>query len=183
MFLDPAQQLLVEQRVKAAQENPQAFATLYDQFIDPIYRFLLARLGNQAEAEDLAARTFLTAYEKLHTYSHRGSFQAWLFRIARNYYIDHLRHAGVESVYQPQLLSDTEPDPPEISFKRERQAALQKAFASLEPEEQELLQLRFSAELPFADIAEILNKSEAGVKKTTYRLLARLRQNLEDYHE
>jgi RNA polymerase sigma-70 factor (ECF subfamily) len=76
----------------AAKGDEQAFASLYDTYVDNIYRFIFLRVEDQQTAEDLTSTVFLRAWEKLDRYQIRGvPFRAWLFRIARNAVIDHYR--------------------------------------------------------------------------------------------
>ena len=76
----------------AAKGDEQAFASLYDTYVDSIYRFIYLRVEDQQTAEDIASSVFLKAWEKLDRYQFRGvPFRAWLFRIARNAVIDHYR--------------------------------------------------------------------------------------------
>ncbi|MEM5773779.1 MAG: sigma-70 family RNA polymerase sigma factor, partial [Anaerolineaceae bacterium] len=77
--------------VRRAQRDLTQFAVLYDRYVQRVYRFLLARTANAAEAEDLTSQTFLTAMQKLSSYRSDGHFVAWLLRIARNKQIDHYR--------------------------------------------------------------------------------------------
>jgi RNA polymerase sigma-70 factor (ECF subfamily) len=167
------------ERITAAQRDPQAFGDLYDQYAPSIYRYLLSRLGNVEEARDVTSQTFLTAVEVFPRYKHRGYFSTWLFSIARSKYVDHLRRGkhGVEAIQEDQV--DPQPDPLTRVVAAERVAELKECIHTLAPEEQELLRLRYVADLSFAEMAELLEKSEDAVKKSVYRLLARLQSRLE----
>lgn len=167
------------QQVAAAQKDSQAFGALYDQYAPLIYRYLLSRLGNVEEARDITSQTFLKAVELFPQYNHRGYFSAWLFSIARSKYVDHLRKTrhGVVAINEEQL--DPRPDPLNELVDSERLTELTKRIRALAPEEQELLRLRYVADLSFAEMAELLRVSEGAVKKRIYRLLARLQSQLE----
>lgn len=85
----PKEQQIVK---AAAQGDEQAFASLYETYLDGIYRFIYLRVEDQQTAEDITSDVFVKAWEKLDKYQFRGvPFRAWLFRIARNAVIDHYR--------------------------------------------------------------------------------------------
>jgi RNA polymerase sigma-70 factor (ECF subfamily) len=165
--------------VAAARQDPQAFAGLYDLYAQRVYRYLLSRTGSVQEAEDLTAQTFLAAIQAFPAYRHRGNFSAWLFTIARRKAIDffrkHKETVSLEGI-EEQIPTDGGREP---GSKSDRQLDLLTQIQKLSPQEQELLRLRFVAELRFNQIAVLLGKTEAAVKKSTYRLLARLEDQLE----
>ncbi len=81
-----------ERLVAEARRDRGAFVQLYDRYLTPIYRYLLSRVGNRQDAEDLTSQVFLAALERFGQYQGRGkSFAAWLFTIARNKAIDFFR--------------------------------------------------------------------------------------------
>src|SRR5437588_8062641 len=82
-----------EDLVRAAQSGDvPAFGQLYERYFDKVYSYLAFKLGNPTEAEDVVAQVFLKAMESLPGYKWTGiPFQAWLFRIAHNAMVDHLR--------------------------------------------------------------------------------------------
>jgi RNA polymerase sigma-70 factor (ECF subfamily) len=115
MIQEDSQRLIQEneeaQKVAAAQQDPQAFGVLYDQYAPSIYRYLLSRLGNVEEARDVTSQTFLTGYECFPRYKHNGYFSAWLFSIARSRYVDHLRRNKLLSKALEVPRQDPPPDP------------------------------------------------------------------------
>jgi RNA polymerase sigma-70 factor (ECF subfamily) len=83
----------------------------------------------------------------------------------------------VEAIREDQV--DPQPDPLTRVVTAERETELKECIRTLVPEEQELLRLRYVADLSFAEMAELLEKNEDAVKKSVYRLLARLQSRLE----
>jgi RNA polymerase sigma-70 factor (ECF subfamily) len=167
------------QQVHAARTDPQAFGQLYDRYAPSIYRYLLSRLGNVEEAKDVTSQTFLTAFEAFPRYQHHGYFSAWLFSIARSKYIDFLRKARNHPDPLAEEVQANRDDPLMHVIETERACELRKCIGALPGEEQELLRLRYVAGLSFAEVAALLKKKEDAVKKSVYRLLARLQSQLE----
>ncbi|HMB24858.1 MAG: RNA polymerase sigma factor [Chloroflexota bacterium] len=169
--------------VRLAQTDTQAFGALYDLYVQRVYRYCYYRTSSATEAEDLTAQIFLAALEGMPHYRQDGRFAGWLFAIARKKVADYHRrrpHAAqsLEEVNLPPIQTDLAMEV-ETSQRRERLRQLLQALAE---EERELIHLRYVAELSFAEIANILHKKEEAVKKTLYRLIARLKSRLEaDY--
>src|SRR5512139_1224266 len=88
MMIDNDDQSLAE----AARRDPQAFAALYDRYLDRIYAYALRQAGDISLAQDITSATFEKALQHLKRQGWRGhSFLAWLYRIARNETIHHHR--------------------------------------------------------------------------------------------
>ncbi len=169
--------------VLAAQKNPAKFQVLYDRWAVPVYQYFFHRTGDASSAEDLTSQLFLAAYQALPCYQHHGHFAAWLFTIARNLIKEHYRKKGREV---PLETAENIPSPSNLAaeiVQNDEIRRLTKLIRSLPEEEQELIRLRYIADLSFADIAIVLNKGQDAVKKTLYRLQARLQALLEHSHE
>lgn len=168
--------------VRAAQTDSQAFGALYDRYVQRVYRYCYYRTNNAPDAQDLTAQIFLAALESLPRYRQEGHFAAWLFSIARRKVTDYYRRVPavpLDEAVLPPIQSDLAVDA-ETSQRRERLLGL---VRSLGEDEKELIHLRYVAELSFAEIALSLRKNEEAVKKTLYRLIARLKRDLEADHE
>jgi RNA polymerase sigma-70 factor, ECF subfamily len=164
--------------ILAARRDPEAFARLYDRYVQSVYRYLRGRVGSAPEAEELTAQTFLAALESLPRYDHRGYFSAWLFSIARRKAADFFRRR------EPLPLEEAEEFPSEedLSGEADRGEQIRKLarlVRSLEDSERELIHLHFTAGLTFAEMASVLGKKEDAVKKSMYRLLERLHGRME----
>ena len=167
------------QIIQAARHDPQAFGELYRLYADQVFRYLYSRLGNVHEAEDVTAQTFLAAFEAFDRFRQDGNFAPWLFTIARNKAMDHFRRNKKQQPELSEEASSTEDDPLSSVIQSEQAVALSRLIHGLPEDERELLRLRFLAEMTYGEIAHFLHRTEQAVKKTIYRLLARLQSQLE----
>lgn len=165
--------------VAAAQKDPVAFGRLYDRYVQPIYRYVFSRLGNAPEAEDVTSQTFMTAYESLGRYRERGQFSAWLFRIARSKVNDHFRRSRREVGLEAAGEILEREDALGVLIRAEELSRIRSLIHYLNEDEQELIRLRYVADLSFVEIADLLGRREDAVKKSVYRLLARLKSQME----
>jgi RNA polymerase sigma factor (sigma-70 family) len=158
------------------------FEAVYDRFFQPVYRYILSRVRNVAEAEDLASQTFLTALEAFPRFREQGRTAAWLFTIARNKIVDSYRRRSASPLPDDED-SAVFADDPNPGWDAEFLLSVRMRISALPEEEQELIRLRFVADLSFSEIAALLGKREDAIKKSLYRLIARVRNELEDRHE
>ena len=169
--------------IGAARQDPNAFGELYLLYVGQVFRYLYSRMGNVHEAEDTTAQTFLVAFESFDRFRQDGYFASWLFTIARNKAMDHFRQRkNTTSIDEVNEIS-VENDPLNGVIQSEQAAALSKLIQALPEEDRELLRLRFLAAMSFPEIAHFLHRNEEAVKKSTYRLLARLHSQVEVSNE
>jgi RNA polymerase sigma-70 factor, ECF subfamily len=165
--------------VSAAQKDPAAFGRLYDRYVQPVYRYIYSRVGVSHEAEDITSQTFMAAYEALGRYSERGQFPAWLFRIAKSKLNDHFRRSRREVGLDAAGEVLEREDSLGALIRAEELTRIRSLIGHLNEDEQELIRLRYVADLSFAEIAGLLGRREDAVKKSVYRLLARLKGQME----
>jgi len=156
---------------------------LYNDFVQPIYRYVYTRVGNKQDAEDLTSQTFLSALKALPRFKDKDHFPAWLFTIARNKVMDYFRSNKRELAIEIPTGMTGDPDIQDQVFRDLDLHRLSTLVAGLGEHEQELIRLRYVADLKFADIAALLGRKEDAVKKELYRLLARLKNQMEAHHE
>ena len=156
-------------------EELAAFTILYHRYLTPVYRFLYFSVGDHHIAEDLTSQVFLAALEGLPDYHHRGTFTAWLFSIARHKVVDHFRRRQ-HNISFNEVVSWLAVDGDLLGevIDREEKGRLAGIILALRPDEQELLVLRFAAELSFEEIASVLRRRPSAVKMQLYRLLRRV---------
>jgi RNA polymerase sigma-70 factor (ECF subfamily) len=165
--------------VNQAQADPRAFGRLYDRYVKRVYGYLYSRTGDRSAAEDITAQTFLAAFEALPRYRPHRPFAAWIFTIAQNKARDHFRRRRRQVALDEAHQVPDAVDLLQRAVQTERSAAVVRCIAALPEEDQELIRLRYVAELSFADMGSLLGRREDTVKKALYRLLARLQDRLE----
>lgn len=170
--------------VERARTDPAAFGQLYEHYVDRVYAYVYHRVGNVQDAEDLTARTFYRALDKLDTYEDRGlPFSAWLFRIAHNLTANWHRDRSQRSFLSLDRLwsHGTDKDAPEKQItQQEEHAALMEAIERLPEERRNLLLYKFGTSLSNLEIGAMMNKSESAIKSLYFRTLTALRQDLEE---
>ncbi len=147
-----------------------------------LYKYLLGKTGNAVEAEDLTSQTFLAALENLPGYRDQGNFRAWLFGIAHNKWVDFFRRSKRQIPPGEHPPVSTESDFLQEMIQDEKSQVLAGLIKNLNESEAELLRLRLVAELEFREIAAVQGKSEAAVKKGYYRLIERMKRDVEEIY-
>lgn len=140
--------------------------------------FLMRLCRDGALADDLAQETFLSAYRKLATYRHTGSFTSWLFGIAYRCFLQHTRHEkrALEVHTQFHLLACGDDEYYEQLAPLQRD--LEQALMRLEPAQAAAISLNMSIGFSHAQVAEIMDIPLGTVKSHINRGLARLREYL-----
>lgn len=180
-YKDPKGSLKAQNVAMLMEKTSPDFSKLYREHVNSVYYYLYSRVHNTADAEDLTSQTFITALEKMPELRDPGKFTPWLFRIARNKAMDYFRRSRRRptEVFNEELDQSFSVLRQDDRLKQDRMIDLERIIAGLKPIEQEYLRLRLIAELPFAEIASILGKSESRIKKSYYRLLERLQAQVE----
>ncbi len=177
MVLPPQSEKILIDRAIAGDAN--AFGELYSRYLDPIYRYIFFRVGEQEEAEDLTETVFLKAWEAIPGYKDFGNpFSSWLYRIAHNMVVDF--HRKIKTV--PNRLEADEPieivdeslNTLGMVIEAEQFVELGKAIAQLTAEQQQVIVLRFIEDMSHAEIAKIIGKNEGTCRMIQHRALVAL---------
>lgn len=168
-----------EELAREAVFDQAAFAELYRRYANNVYRYLLSRVGNVQDAQDLSAQTFLAAFENIESYRGEGRFMAWLLSIAWRKSADHFRRSKhVVSLEYIQESPHPDPSPDETVGQRLQMEQVMDGLSRIAPDRAEALKLRIFGGLKASEIAELMNRSEAAVKMLIHRALQDLRQQL-----
>lgn len=163
---------------------PQDFASVYDKYFARVRNYVRAHIAGAAEADDAVSRVFERVLERLDSFDpKRGSFEAWLFAVARNAVRDHFRSRRWLSFFS---LDETpepegrEPGPDvELSIQEDRQR-LSRALLALDERSRDILGLKFQAGLTNRQISEVLGLGESHVGVLVYRAVKKLQAELGD---
>ncbi len=168
--------------VAKAQKDTQAFSELYERYVDRIYSYVYSRVQNAQDAEDLTARIFYRALDRLDRYEDRGlPFGAWLFRIAHNLVANWHRDRSRRTLVPIDGLvfpAERRDEPEATAERRQGENALWAAIERLPEERRQLLFHKFGDQLTNLEIGELMQKSEGAIKSLYFRTLAALRKDL-----
>jgi len=176
--------------VRLRRGDLDALSELIARYQNRLYRYLLRIVRQPAEAEDLFQQTWLKVVEKIGAFDAGRNFDAWLFTLARNLAIDHLRRVRPQSLDEPlddsrhgETMADRIPSrddtPLEQALAAERRIAIGDAMAALPLIYREVLTLRFEEEMKIEDIAQVTAVPLSTAKSRLRRSLEQLRGALD----
>lgn len=175
---------------QAARRDPAAFDRLYRRHLPAVYRYVYARVGSAADAEDVTSAIFLDVLTSLGHYREQGLFTAWLFTIAQRQVGAHHRrrrrdearrvepHPGDGEAGGQAVDALPSGDSQKHVIRLEQTDLLARAVAGLGDEQREALSLRFYGGLKVSEIAEVMGKGESAVKMILHRSLNQLKAGL-----
>jgi RNA polymerase sigma-70 factor (ECF subfamily) len=160
-----------------------AFASLLSRYQNRLYRYLLRWVREPATAEDLFQQTWVRVMENILRFDPKRNFDAWLFAVARNIAIDHVRRRRPESLDEPvgdeqplsERVSSNTPGALEQILRSERIELVQRVLEAQPLVYREILSLRFEEEMKLEEIAEVLAIPLGSVKSRLSRAFERLR--------
>lgn len=161
---------LVEEVLKGNLDN---FNIIVNKYEFPILKFIYNTVHNKEAAEDIAQEVFITVYNKLYTFKRKYKFSSWIFQIAHNKCIDYIRK--YRRVYESNIEEEREMCSGDISPEqsaefKETKKQVESFISALEHTDKEILNLRYSGNLTFCEIASILGINESTVKRRYYKV-------------
>ena len=168
-----------ESIVRRAQQHDQAALTqLYEENFDKIYRYVVLKIGERTEAEDITQQVFINALKSISSFKWKGTpFSAWLFRIAHNQIVDYLRRKTKRpTVPLDESLAKGGSDPVSLTETKLDIEQLAAATKRLTRAQQEVISLRFAGEMPIAQVAKLMGKSEGAIKALQHSAVVALRR-------
>ncbi len=170
----------IKQYLEAATQTSD-WDTVFAELLPKVYRYFCYRVGEGQLAEDLTSITFEKVWRKRQRYrKDLSAFSTWTFTIARNVAIDHFR-----TVHQTLALEDVGPlytDTPSPETQVEQRAhfaRLTHAVTQLPEREQEILALKYGADMTYRDIATVMDLTPSNVGVILHRAIKQLRTYME----
>ena len=160
-------------------KDDSAYTELMSRYKDSIYFMLLKMVRNKDDAEDLTLEAFGKAFMNLEQYSPKFAFSTWLFRIASNNCIDHLRKKKMETTSIDQdsdaegtpfiFLESTGRNPEEEAIRNQKFNLMRELVSELKPQYKLLIEMRYFKGLSYDEISTELDLSLGTVKAQLYR--------------
>jgi RNA polymerase sigma-70 factor (ECF subfamily) len=179
--------------VQAARSGDQdAFARLYDKYKEKVYRIAYRYTRDKEKSLDLCQETFIKAFQSLNRFRFHSSFYTWLFRIAYNTCIDHLRSTGkgkfgelnddiLDQEALPNMNRSVEPRPDAQAQASELRERLDQALEALPDAQRSVFVLHVMEHLQYKEIAEVMDCSIGTVMSRLFYARRRLQGLLRRY--
>jgi len=166
-----------------------ALAVLIRRHTDPVFRFIVRMVGDAHVAEDLVQETFLKTWKNLARFDVKRPFRTWVFSIARNAAIDHLRKKDAVTFSSLERedgtdfagsIQDGQPLPDELLEREVDAKRIEEALASVPPRSRSVILMHETEDMTFQDIADATGEPMNTVKSRYRRALDTLRKHLTD---
>jgi RNA polymerase sigma-70 factor (ECF subfamily) len=170
-----------ESLIRRAQQHDQmALAHLYEENFDRIYRYIVLKIGDRTEAEDMTQQVFLNMLKSISSYKWQGMpFTSWLYRIAHNQIVDYLRKKSKRATVPiDESIVAAGDDPARAALGKMAIEEVIIAAKKLTMAQQEVISLRFAGELSVAEVARVMGKSEGAIKALQHSAIVALRRVL-----
>ena len=155
-------------------------AACFDQWREPVYRYVSAAFGSAAWSEDITQEAFLQLYRSLHAGESISNVKSWIFRVARNLALNHVKReqffAPLDATSWAELIESRPEaglDPEQSLIRRQKLERINAVLGTLTPGERQCLYLRAQG-LRYREIAEIADLTTTTVAETLYRAVAKL---------
>jgi RNA polymerase sigma-70 factor (ECF subfamily) len=164
-----------------------AFQSIFDRYSRPILSFIYDMTGKRDVAEELAQETFVRAYKGLNALNDADKLSTWLFGIARNCALEHLRarrrDAHKVEMNDPSVLnlSNDEPLPEGQLLNKEFNEVIQRALAALDEDKRTVFTLKVFHQRSYEEIADITGFSIPKLKTDLHRARLEMRRRIRPY--
>ena len=171
---------------KLQRGDTDAFEILIRRHQKTIFNLIYRMLGDYDEAAEISQETFLSAYRAIGSFRGDSNFSTWLYRIALNHATTrrkslHTRQQRSVAMENTEPASDPHPGPAESMEKKEIRQRVQQALNRLDPEDATVILLRDLQDVPYDEVARVLEIPVGTVKSRLHRARQALRSELSAY--
>jgi RNA polymerase sigma-70 factor (ECF subfamily) len=165
---------------RAARGDREAFSSLYDKYVDKIYRHVYYKVTNQADAEDITQEVFVRAWRAIPRYRKgQALFISWLLVIARNLITDFYRSRKKQTILEEENMPSVAEENTEATVERIfSRSELKKAISRLPGTQRTVIEMHFIDGFSYAEISRTLGKTEGAVRVIQFRALVELRKTI-----
>ncbi len=177
-MIDGEEKIIIKNAISG---EASAFGLLYDRYQPQIYRFIYLKVSHREEAEDLCHQVFLTAWQNIGNYKHRGfPFSSWLYSISKNKVIDYYRANKIFVNIENIQIEDNKNRSEKILDEKINLENVKEAIKKLAEKEQDIIIMRFIEGFSPKETAKILEKSEISIRVAQNRAIKKLKKILEN---
>ncbi|MDF2986274.1 MAG: sigma-70 family polymerase sigma factor [Eubacterium sp.] len=174
---------LIEKELQEKVYMEKEFDYIFETYYKRIFNYIYYRVYCRFTTEDLTSQVFEKAMRKIDTYTQsKAPFEVWLFAIARNVVNDYFRYQKKHKILSFETIKELvsrKKDPEGILIKCETSDSLLKALNTLNARDRNIVALKFGAALKNKEIAELLQMTESNVGIIIYRMLKKLKNEME----
>ena len=159
-----------------------AYNQLVRRYQERVYWIARRMVGNHDDADDIAQEVFIKVYTAIHVFREESNFYTWVYRIATNFCINHIRKKKIREFVRfddlvTPLMSEEE-TPQETMERQEETTLIEKAIATLPEKQKQVFIMRYYDELPYEEMAKILKKSVGGLKANYFHAVKKIEEYL-----
>lgn len=166
---------------KAQRGDEKAFLEIFSMYENQMYRIAFLHVKNEADALDVMQEVAYRMFKNIKTVKNAEYFKTWLTRITMNCAVDHIRKNSKVVQIGTEYLENVE-----VSESYEKEvllgASLEELMTALEPEEKNVILLKYYYEYSFPEMSEILKRPLGTVKSVLYRALKKLKEKAKEVH-
>ena len=155
------------------------FDQIYQNYFDPIYRYILSLSENPTVAEEITQETFFRALRSLDQFQGKSNLKSWLCAIAKNQWLSEKRRKNVQPIDDTTSPADPSLGPEEVIVRQDESLRIHRLLHHLDEPYREVFTLRTLGQLSFRDIGELFGKSEDWACVVYHRARAKIKEKME----
>jgi len=159
------------------------FEDIWKEYYPGLKIFCKTYLSGSSDLDDVCQEIMLKVFNKLHTYNPLYSFTTWLYTIARNHCIDHIRRYRITETLPYDIASRSDDNPEDLYYLSEINQSVEKFIQRQSETDQRITVLRFSQKLRYKEISKILQIPSGTIRYRVSEIRSGLRKFLEDVYE